>query len=442
MQRMKRTWWLVAVLALALVAAACTGGDDDGGPSGDDGSDGGVTEIVLWHGYGSVGGEPDAEFQSLLDLVAEFNDTHPDIHVESIRCCSNDKALEKVTVALQGDQAPDITYQYGSSLPQLAAAPGLVDLTEWSQEADVAYDDFIAGAREAGTFEGKVLGVPALIDNLAIVYNKELFAQAGVEEPTADWTWDDFRAAAAALTDASTQTFGFGFPADASEDSVWHFDPMLWQAGGSILSEDGTQATFNSEAGVRALDVLRGMAVDDQSVYLDLQNTKLDDLFNTGKIAMLITGPWALSGYPDIDYGVQVLPSFDGDHQTIAGPDFWVVFDNGDERRDAALTFLQWFTAPEQIQTDSEANGHLPTRSSVIEEPGFTDDLESSFPGVGTFAENLTNVQQARPVLATYPQISVAMGEAVVAAMLGEKTSQEALDDAANEVNDILSLPA
>jgi len=58
------------------------------------------------------------------------------------------------------------------------------------------------------------------------------------------------------------------------------------------------------------------------------------------------------------------------------------------------------------------------------------------------FAENVANVQQARPVTATYPQISVAMGEAIVAALLGEKTSQQALDDAAAEVNDILALPA
>lgn len=438
---MKR-WWMVAVVAFALVAAACTGGDEgDGNGDGGTGSNG-VTNIVLWHGYGTLQGDPDAEWQSLLDLVEEFNNTHPDIHVESIRCCSNDKALEKVTIALQGDEAPDITYQYGSSLPQLAAAPGLVDLTSWTQEPDVQWDDFIAGAREAGTFEGKVLGVPALIDNLAIVYNRELFDAAGVAYPTADWSWDDFRAAAAALTDPATQTFGFAFPADASEDTVWHFDPMLWQAGGSILSEDGTQAAFNSEAGVRALEVLRAMAVDDRSIYLDLQNARIGDLFNAGKVGMVITGPWDLSSFPDVDYGVEVLPGFDGDHQTIAGPDFWAVFDNGDARKQAALEFLQWFTAPEQIQADSLANGHLPVRTSVIDASGFTDQLESTFPGVGAFAQNLTNVQQARPVIATYPQVSVAMGEAVVAAMLGEKTPQQALDDAANEVNDILALPA
>ena len=432
---MKR-FWLALALVLALVSAACTGGGEGDGDGG-----GGVVHIVLWHGYGTAQGEPDAEWQSLLDRVDEFNSTHPDIQVESIRCCTNDKALEKVTVALQGDEAPDITYQYGSSLAQVAAAPGLVDLTEWSQQPDVQWDDFIPGQTAAATYEGRLLGVPALIDNLAVVYNKDLFAQAGLEEPSADWSWDDFRAAAEAMTDSSTQTFGTAMPADASEDTVWHFDPLLWQAGGSILSEDGTQAAFNSEAGVRALEVFRAMAVDDQSMYLDLQNAAIADLFNGGKLGMVITGPWDLSAFTDVDYGVQVLPGFDGDHQSIAGPDFWCVFDNGADRVQAAEEFLQWYTAPEQIKTDTLATGHLPLRQSVLNEPGLTDELESSFPGVGTFAQNLANVQQARPVLAAYPQISVAMGEAVVAAMLGEKSSQQALDDAANEVNDILALP-
>ncbi len=436
---MKRLW-LVSALAFALVATGCTsGGDDEGGATG--GGDDGVVDIVLWHGYGTLQGTPDAEWQSLLDLVDEFNQTHPTIHVESIRCCTNDRALEKVSVALQGDEAPDITYQFGSSLAQLAAAPGIVDLTSWTQEPDVAWDDFIPGATAAATYQGKVLGVPALIDNLAIVYNKDLFDAAGLAYPTPDWTWDDFRAAAAALTDPATQTFGFAFPADASEDTVWHFDPMLWQAGGSILSEDGTQAAFDSEAGVRALEVLRAMAVDDQSVYLDLQNAKIADLYNAGNIGMVITGPWDLSAFPDVNNGVEILPGFDDDHQTIAGPDMWVVFDNGDARRQAALEFLAWFTAPDQIRTDSLASSHLPLRTSVIDEPGFTDELEAEFPGVGAFAQNLANVQQARPVLATYPQISVAMGEAIVAVMLGTKTPEQALADAAAEVNDILALP-
>ena len=80
---------------------------------------------------------------------------------------------------------------------------------------------------------------------------------------------------------------------------------------------------------------------------------------NSGKVAMLVTGPWDLSQLSDIDYGVQVMPTYagsSGGHQTIAGPDNWVVFDNGDKRKQAAIDFVKWLTAPEQVKAFSLAH--------------------------------------------------------------------------------------
>jgi multiple sugar transport system substrate-binding protein len=432
---MRRPTLLVILATLGLLAAACTGGDDGGGTNstGTTGEPTGAVTLTFWHGY------TDAEADSLNALLGEWNTANPDIQIEPL-FVNNDKALQKLTVALQGGEPPDITYQYGSSLPQLAEAPGLVDLTAWTQQSDVDWEDFVQGARDAATFEGAVLGVPALIDNLAVVYNKTLFDEAGLGHPSDQWTWDDFRAAAKALTDPAQKRFGFSYPMDASEDSVWHYDPLLWQNGGSILTEDGTQAAFNSPEGVEALEVLVGMAVEDGSVFLDLQNSPYTGLFNSGKIGMLVTGPWDLSSFPDVDYGVEILPGFDGDHQTIAGPDMWTVFDNGGGRAEAALEFIAWLTAPEQMKADALATGHLPFRLSVIEDAAFIEEFGATFPGVDVFAENLANVQQARPVLAAYPQVSEAMGLAIVSAMLGEKDAQSALDEAAAQANDSLAL--
>jgi multiple sugar transport system substrate-binding protein len=434
------------LLVLAMVATACT--SDSGGDSGAStgGSSGGVTNITLWQGFGAKdvdnNGVPNYEAQSIRQLIDEFNSSHPAIHVDDVFAGSNDKVLQKLTVALQGGEAPDISYQYGSSLPQLAQAPGVIDLTDVVQESAWNWDDFIEGARTAATFDGRVLGVPALIDNLAIIYNKDLFDAAGVDYPTADWTWDDFRTAAKALTDPAKKQFGFAFPASADEDTVWHYDAMLWEAGGDILTPDNSAAAFNSPAGLQALTTLRDLSVTDGSVYNDLQNAKIDDLFNSGNIGMVISGPWALPGYPDINYGTEIMPSYDGsNHQTIAGPDMWIAFDNGAERKAATLEFLQWFTAQEQVLKDSMLTGHLPTRTSVLSDPGFAD-FGTKFPGVDVFAQNLQNVLKARPVLATYPQISEAMGEMVVAVMLGDKEPQQALDDAEQTVNDALALPA
>lgn len=437
---MRRQVLIAALLGVALAAAACTSGDSSG--SSGSSSTGEPVSITLWHGYGKVespNGQVNHEALSLQDQIDAFNTSHPDIHVEDVFCCSNDNALEKLTVALQGGLQPDITYQYGTSMAQIATAPGVMDLAPLTQDAAYDWSDFFEGVRAAGTIDGKVLGVPAQVGNLAVIYNKDLFSAAGLDEPNADWTWDDFVAAAKAISDPATKTFGVAFPADGTEDTVWHFDAMLWEAGGDILTEDNTHAAFNSPAGVEALATLQTMAVTDQSMFIDETNTKIDALFNAGNVGMVISGPWAVSGYKDVDYGVQVMPAYaSGSHQTISGQDFWVAFDNGPERAAATETFLAWLTAPTQIQQDSMETGHLPTRSSIVTDQ-FVSDFNSTFPGEGLFAENLQNVQKARPALTSYDQISRIMGQAIVSVLLGQTDPQQALDDAAKQVDQVLA---
>jgi multiple sugar transport system substrate-binding protein len=182
------------------------------------------------------------------------------------------------------------------------------------------------------------------------------------------------------------------------------------------------------------------MAVEDKSVYLDIQNSPYTGLFNSGKIGMLVTGPWDLSSFPDVNYGVQILPGFNGDHETIAGPDMWCVFDNGNARAQAALKFVSWLTAADQVKNEALKTGHLPIRLSVVNDASFLQQFGVAFPGVDVFAENLTNVKQARPVLAAYSQVSEAMGNAIVSAMLGRTDPKTALDQAAAQANDALAL--
>jgi multiple sugar transport system substrate-binding protein len=163
---------------------------------------------------------------------------------------------------------------------------------------------------------------------------------------------------------------------------------------------------------------------------------------NSGKIGMLVTGPWDLSSLPDIDYGVQVMPTFagsDGGHQTIAGPDNWVVFDNGSERKQAAVDFVRWLTAADQVKTTSLMTGDLPIRESVGSQASFRQQLDQNLPGSATFVENLSNVKKARPAVEQYPTISEAMGQAIVAVMLGKAQPGEALDQAAEATNAALN---
>jgi multiple sugar transport system substrate-binding protein len=353
---------------------------------------------------------------------------------------NSDDALQKLTVALQGGKAPDVTYQYGTNLPQLATSSSIVDLTDRVADADYNWNDFPAGERDVFTIDGKVFGVPALVDNLAVVYNKDLFAAKGLAEPTPDWSWDELVADAKALTDPGKNQFGMEWPIDGSETEVWKYIAMLWEAGGDILTPDGKQAAFNSPQGVTALQAL-GELGKAKALYLNNapDSEKASQLFNSGKIGMFVTGPWNLPDFPDAKYGVQLMPMFPGgSHDTIAGPDAWVVMDNGPQRVDAAWKLAKYLTSPDQVLADSLATGHLPTRTSVGTMPGFSA-FATSFPGVDVFADNLVNVKKARPSIATYPQISQTIGNAVTSVVLGKADAQQALDDAAQQSNTILA---
>jgi multiple sugar transport system substrate-binding protein len=439
---MKR-WWLPVALVFAMVAVACTGGGDENTNDNENGSAGPI-HLVMWTGYTPPPPENESfEYLSIKRMVDEFEKENPNVTIE-LQYVNSDNALQKATVAIQGDQQPDISYQYGTNMAQLATSPKLVDLTDRVNQGGYNWDDFYPGEQAVATVNDRIYGVPALVDNLAVVYNKDLFAEAGLKEPGPDWTWDELRTDAKALTDPANKVFGLVFPADGSETMVWQYIAMLWAAGGDILTSDGSKVAFNQEPGVRALQTLADI-YGDGSMYLDFQpdSGKYGQLFNSGKIGMVITGPWDLSGFPDVNYGVQVMPSFDpgGSHQTIAGPDNWVIFDNGSARVDAAWKFLSFMTSPEQVLQDSLDTSHLPTRASVADMPAF-QEFFTKYPGTQVFVDNLNNVLKARPQIPQYPRISSALGQALVDGIQGKMSPQDALNQAADQGDSFLAVPA
>jgi multiple sugar transport system substrate-binding protein len=417
---------LVVLAGLIVTAAGC------GGSSGS--SSGGVTNIVLWHGY------VDTEGKAIKAMVAQYNASHPKVHVTAQFYGNSDYALQKVTTAIAGGKPPDIAYLYGSWAANIAQSSKTLALNSYiKSDPSFNWNDFWPSERQVATVNGKIVGVPALVDNLALVYNKTLFRKAGIPFPTANWTWQDMRSAAAKLTIPAQKQFGWAYVNDASEDTVWRFEALLWQAGGDILSSDGKHAAFDSPAGVQALTLLQQMATQDHSVYLDSGNDLYAPLFNSGHIGMLYTGPWDLSQFPKVDFGVQILPG-NLNHQTISGPDNWVLFNNGSDRAKAAWSFISWFTSPAQSLEWSQRTGDLPIRQSVLKLPGYAG-YTAKYNGVSTFVQNLQNAVKVRPVTPLYPKISTAIGQAVQAVLLGKAQPKQALDSAAAQVNTILATP-
>jgi multiple sugar transport system substrate-binding protein len=433
MKTFKALTALVAAAGVTAGLAACGGGSDGGGgaTAADDGK---PVTITVWHGQNQ------SAAKVFNKLVGEFNASHPKIKVDSQVGTLSDGLLQKVTAALAGGKYPDMAFTFGPNVANLSRSPKALDLTEAVKAAGWNWDDFFAPARTAVTIDGKVRAVPALIDSLAVVYNKKLFTKAGIPFPKAGWTWDDYRATAKRLTDRASGTFGTGWPATGDEDTTWRIWPMVWSAGGDVLSADGKSVGYAGDSGLKALTTASQMSKDDKSVYLDKTtgSEQMYRVFNNGRMGMVPTGPWEL---PDIltakvDYGVVPMPTYGGQAVTISGPDTWMLFDNGTRRSTATIEFAKWLSQPAQDAVWDLDAGSLPLRHSSAEQQVWKDHA-AKVTGVQDFVDVLDDAR-VRPVIKGYPKLSEAFGQAIAAVLLGQKSPQDALGEAVDGGNKAL----
>ena len=418
--------------AASLLLAGCAG--SQGATTLDEDAD--VT-ITFWTG------QADAAETILEGLADDFEKQHPNVTVDvSSGAPSTEDLLQKLSASFAGGNYPDISYSFGSWASQLEASKRTLDITDQVAEPDVKWDEFSEAARATVQPTGeKTIGFPAVVDNLSLIYNKTVFDNAGVAYPTNDWTWDDFREAAKKLTDDASSTYGYAYSVSGSEETTWQFWPHLWQNGGEILSDDDSAAEFDSAAGVKALTLLRDMAIDDESVYLDQTDTKFGQLFASDKIGMITSGPWQLYdlGVAKTQYGVTYLPGTDGNHETVSGPDIWALFDHKDKNRAYwAYEFTEWLTSAEQDVKWNVAYGNLPLRSSEIDTPEFQAQVEA-LPGLEVMADNAVNAVHARPTISGYVAVSEAVGKAVSQVLQGQGEPEEALKSAADEADAALN---
>lgn len=416
------------LVAGALVLTACGGGSTDTVNTKVDKLDPNAkVTITWWHGQND-------QAAKLLDgLAKEYMNDHPNVTIKaSSGASTTDGLLQKLQAGFASDTFPDISYAFGSWASELGTSGRTLDISSFVDQPGSGWDEFPPAATATATVDGAVIGMPAVVDNLGLFYNKDLFDAAGLDYPTADWTWDEFRAAAKALTDPAKNIYGTAYPVSGTEDTTWRFWPQLWQNGGDVLDDTGKPA-FNSQAGVDTLEFWRAMAQDDKSVYLDQNGEKYSPSFASGNIGMIISGPWLLYDFKQAktNYGTQILPGTGGNHQTISGPDLWVLLDHGDKNRAAAAyDFVNWLTSPAQDVRWNVAYGNLPLRKSAADTPEFQKYVKT-YPGGDILFANLANATTPRPTVVGYNAMSIEVATAIDKVLLGDADPQQALDAAA-----------
>jgi multiple sugar transport system substrate-binding protein len=420
---------LAAGAGLALLASACGGGSGGSGGDAAAGYDPSAKVKITWWTGQTTEAEKVAE-----QLAGQYHQAHPNVTIEvSPGAATTDDLLTKLSAGFTSGTYPDISYAYGSWAGELGASGRTQDLTTYVADPSVAWSELPAAARATATVDGRVIGIPALVDNIALIYNTSLFDAAGLPYPTDQWSWDDFRAAAKRLTNPARDIYGTAYSVSGSEDTTWHLWPLLWQRGGQIL--DGKKPVFNSDAGVQALAFLRSMAVDDKSMYLDQTDQRYEPLFRSGRIAMMLSGPWSLLEIKTagVKYGVVRLPGYNGDHQTVSGPDLWALFDHREANRaGAARDFTRWLTSRDIDPKWNLAVGNLPLRSGEESSPEYAAYVKE-YPGGAAFLRNLANARQARPTISGYAEMSRYVGEAIAKVLQGAADPKQALDEAARK---------
>ena len=220
---------------------------------GGSGSDGGTT-ITVSHGYTDVEADRDQGAGRAVEQgpPRRRRSSWSSTAATTARCRRRSPGSPPATT-------PTSPTSSAPRRPQLARQPKLVDLTDEVKDADFNWDDFYPSEREAATVDGKVVGIPALVDNLRLVYNKKLF-EAGRRRRCRPTTGRGTTSAPQRRSSPtrSTKTYGWAYVNDGSEDTVWRYLALLWQAGGELLNADNTKPAFDSDAGLQALDAAAG----------------------------------------------------------------------------------------------------------------------------------------------------------------------------------------
>jgi multiple sugar transport system substrate-binding protein len=423
---------MLTLLALAIVVTGCASKSNNAGNTGNKAVDSGTNatantgatndpgakkSLKLWFYW-----EGKERFDKVKALTDGFTAEHPNIEIEPVYVPFAD-FKKRLSVGLAASELPDLVIIDNPDHAAYAAMGLFADITEevnkWPEK-----DQFFEGPWSSTIYEGKQYGVPLGSNNLALFYNEQMLADAGVTPPQ---TWDELKETAKKLTKDGVT--GLGISAPSNEEGTFQFLPWLLSAGANY-------DTVGSAEGSKAYAVLADM-VKDKSMSKEVINWTQSDVmkqFAGGKIAMMINGPWQLPELatvaPDLKFGLSYVPKDKEFASVLGGENLGVV--NGDNVAES-VAFLEYVTSPEVIKPFLQSFGYFPPRKDVAADPYWSDNAE-----LKVFADNM-NYAMPRGPHPKWPEISNALSEALGKALTQHSTPEEATAAAQAKIDKILN---
>jgi multiple sugar transport system substrate-binding protein len=356
--------FLTLPVCLVLFLAACAGGSPSPEASGGGGASasaaGGipidedaVSGTVRFSGWQSTG----SEGELLEETLAAFEEKYPNITLDYEPIPEG--YIDQMTAQFSAGDPPDLFYvqaEYSDAWME----DGLLEPLEpyFQGNPEFTTEPFIDQLLGVFQLDGKTYGLPKDAGPLALFYNTDMLDAAGVEPPT---TWEELRSAAEALTTADVT--GFCMTAELARVGVF-----IYQAGGGIYNDDGTELTITSPESVEGIDFFLGMHEDGVlKLPAEIGAGWCGEAFGTGKAAMAFEGTWLFppmeADYPDIPFEVVELPKGAEQGNLAFTNAYGIGVDS--KNKEAAWVLLQYLAGPEGMEKWTSLGLALPTRDDV-----------------------------------------------------------------------------
>lgn len=386
----------VGLMSLALVA--CGGGSS---PSSEGSASGGSADgkkLTVWIMEGT-----NADATAYFDKIkSDFKaKTGADVDVQFVPWTA---AHDKFTNAIAGGTTPDVAELGFTYTPEFAEAGALADLTDKMAAAGLD-KGMIQAATDAGTYEGKVYGAPWYAGVRAFLYNKDIFAKAGIAKPPA--TWAELQDAVTKIK--KTQPDVVPFPVlGASEFTVY---PWIWGAGGEIATQDGDKytAAINSAQAQEGLSFYTDLALKHNSSTAAAATWNEKDAltnFQQGKVGMVMNGSWTPAAIqknaPDFYSKVGAFPipgKTSGLSATAVGGSHLSVFEKS-ENKDLAWQFVQMM-----VTGDASKKWATETHFFPCDQAGVDSLVASTDPLVAPFAKQMKEAGKTVPAVPAFAKI-------------------------------------
>lgn len=384
--------------------------------------------ITFWHGYNA-----DVETKYLDEtIIPAFEATHPNIKVEAV-LVPYDQFRRKLLIALSGGAAPDLARIDIIWTPQLADQGALADLGALMPDFATYSQQFLPGPLSTNLYNGKYYGLPLDTNTRVLVYNKDMFAAAGIGNPPT--TVDEFLADCAKIRALGPDKYCF---ADGGT-YAWAVNPWIWSFGGDVTDPGITTADgyYNGPDTVAAYQFLKD-AMDKGYINPAMAGGGIDTWggFAKDQIAMIIEGPWfppIFQGqFPDKQYGLALMPAGKGGPVSVVGGEDIVLFQQSTQK-DAALEFMKYMLS-EDVQLKMVSTGQMPVLKSAID-----SDTIKNHPYFGIFLEQLKTAK-ARTSHPNWNKIEEIMTNTGAAILTGKVDVQKGLDDAVKQIDLLLPI--